>query len=73
MQAGGPAALARHISQVAGKKISTQAISQWLRCPTDRVLQVVSAPGVEETPQSLRPDIYPPAAAAAQETTEATA
>lgn len=58
-QAGGAAALARHITQVSGKQITTQAISQWRRCPPMRVLQVESAPGVTETRHTLRPDFYP--------------
>jgi DNA-binding transcriptional regulator YdaS (Cro superfamily) len=64
-QAGGPAALARHISNVSGKRITTQAISQWVRCPSDRVLQVESAPDVTETRYTLRPDLYPAEEAAA--------
>lgn len=57
-QADGPAALARHITTVSGETITTQAISQWLRCPSERVLQVETAPGVKETRYTLRPDIY---------------
>lgn len=58
-QAGGPAALARHISEVTDANITTQAISQWKRCPVNRVLVVESAPGVTEKRHDLRPDIYP--------------
>lgn len=57
-QAGGPAALARHISDATGEAITTQAISQWLRCPPGRVLIVETAPGVTETRYTLRSDIY---------------
>ena len=58
-QAGGPAALARHISSITPeRKLTTQAISQWKRCPHDRVLAVESAPGVTKTRYQLRPDVY---------------
>lgn len=58
-QAGGPAALARHISTVMPERtLTTQAISQWKRCPTDRALAVESAPGVTVTRYELRPDVY---------------
>jgi DNA-binding transcriptional regulator YdaS (Cro superfamily) len=59
-QAGGPAALARHITETTGEQITTQAISQWRKCPPTRVLQVESAPGVTETRHTIRPDMYPP-------------
>jgi DNA-binding transcriptional regulator YdaS (Cro superfamily) len=49
--AGGPAALGREIG------VSSQAISQWERCPAERVLQVESASGVSR--HRLRPDLYP--------------
>jgi DNA-binding transcriptional regulator YdaS (Cro superfamily) len=57
-QAGGAAALAQHIRKATGKSISTQAISQWRRCPAERVMQVVLAPGVVVQAHELRKDLY---------------
>lgn len=37
--------------------ITAQAISQWSRCPAERVLGVEKASGVPRT--ALRPDLYP--------------
>jgi DNA-binding transcriptional regulator YdaS (Cro superfamily) len=49
--AGGPAAVGRLFG------ITSQAVSQWERCPPDRVLKLAQASGVG--PHELRPDIYP--------------
>lgn len=57
-QAGGAAALAQHIRKFTGKSISTQAISQWRRCPAERVMQIVMAPGVVVRAHELRNDLY---------------
>jgi len=56
--AGGPAALARFISEHY-EPITVQAVSDWRRCPPRRVLQVEKATGAEVTRHDLRPDIYP--------------
>jgi DNA-binding transcriptional regulator YdaS (Cro superfamily) len=56
-EVGGPKALSRHIG------VTHQAISQWLRVPADRVLQVERATGVPR--HELRPDLYPPTEVAA--------
>lgn len=37
--------------------VTTQAVSQWERCPPDRVREVASASGWEVMPDELRPDI----------------
>lgn len=55
--AGGPAALAQFINAAHGEEpITSQAISQWLRCPPKRVLVVERAGKVSR--YRLRPDIY---------------
>lgn len=59
--AGGPTALAAGISK-RGDAITPQAISQWTRCPAERVLQVEAVSGVPR--ESLRPDLYRSARAA---------
>lgn len=51
--AGGAAALAVKLG------ISKQAVSDWLKCPHRRVLQVEALTGVPRT--ELRPDLYPAA------------
>lgn len=68
--AGGPAALARFITEHQ-EKITAQAICDWKRCPPKRVLLVERAAGVDpETGRpkvsrhELRPDLYPVEAAA---------
>lgn len=61
--AGGPAALAKFISENY-EPITTQAISDWVRCPPLRVLQVENATGGLVTRHELRPDLYPPERAA---------
>lgn len=58
-QAGGAAKLAEHIARVTGRSITTQAISQWRRCPPLRVAQVATAPGVKVKPKVLCPELYP--------------
>lgn len=37
--------------------ITSQAVSQWHRCPAERVLDVERATGISR--HDLRPDIYP--------------
>jgi DNA-binding transcriptional regulator YdaS (Cro superfamily) len=54
--AGGPAELARFITQ-NHENITAQAICDWKRCPPTRVLMVERASGVSR--HELRPDIYP--------------
>ncbi len=39
--------------------ISSQAVSQWDRCPVERVLEVERATGGKVSRHELRPDIYP--------------
>ncbi|WP_075216099.1 transcriptional regulator [Mongoliimonas terrestris] len=51
---GGASALARALG------ITPQAVGQWRRTPTERVLQLERISGVPRT--ELRPDLYPPAA-----------
>lgn len=48
---GGGAELARRL------KVTPQAISQWERVPSERVLQVEKETGVSR--HDLRPDLYP--------------
>jgi DNA-binding transcriptional regulator YdaS (Cro superfamily) len=55
--AGGPAQLARHI-RAAGKPISTQAISQWLKVPAERVLIVEKATNGKVSREEMRPDVF---------------
>lgn len=50
--AGGPAKLGALV------KCSSQAVSQWPRCPVGRVLQIERLTGISR--HRLRPDIYPP-------------
>jgi len=55
--AGGPGALAAEISRRWPKtSLTLQAISQWKRCPAERVLQVEAISGVDRA--KLRPDLY---------------
>lgn len=49
---GGNAALARIL------KISREAVSQWDRCPAERVVAVSEATGRKVRPEHLRPDLY---------------
>ena len=58
-RAGGPAALARFISQHY-EPITAQAVCDWRRCPPLRVLQVERAARGVVTRHELRPDLYPP-------------
>jgi DNA-binding transcriptional regulator YdaS (Cro superfamily) len=53
---GGNTGLARALG-----KITPQAVSQWLRVPVGRVLEVERITGIPRS--ELRPDIYPPEAA----------
>lgn len=67
--AGGPAALARFITEhYPDTPITAQAICDWKQCPPKRVLQVeraaaegAAAQGLPNPPKraDLRPDIYP--------------
>ena len=56
--AGGPAALAKFISENF-ESITTQAVCDWTRCPPKRVLQIEKATAGQVTRHELRPDIYP--------------
>ena len=49
---GGNAALARFLG------ISREAVSQWDRCPAERVVAVSEATGGRIQPEQLRPDIF---------------
>jgi len=51
--AGGPAALAVALG------VSSQAVSQWERCPAHRVIAVEAAAGGAVSRHDLRPDLYP--------------
>lgn len=58
--AGGPASLARKLSERdPARGLTLQAICQWDRVPAARVLDVEAVTGVSR--HSLRPDIYGPA------------
>jgi DNA-binding transcriptional regulator YdaS (Cro superfamily) len=52
--AGGPVAVGIKLA------ISSQAISQWRRCPVERVLDLERLTEGVVTRYQLRPDIYPP-------------
>ncbi len=54
--AGGPAAVGRLFG------ISSQAVSQWRRCPPERVRGLCAATGRQVTEAELRPDLYDAAA-----------
>lgn len=56
--AGGPAALAKFISENYGE-ITAQAICDWRKCPPRRVLQVEAATKGIVSRHRLRPDLYP--------------
>lgn len=58
--AGGPAAVGRLYTP----PISSQAVSQWERCPAERVRALAAATGGQVTEAELRPDIYGAAIAA---------
>lgn len=53
---GGSAGLAAAISELTGKTITPQAISQWKVVPPTRVLAVEKVTGISR--HELRPDIY---------------
>ena len=53
----GPVGLARALSE-RGRRISSQAVSQWVRVPAGRVLDVEAVTGISR--HILRPDIYGP-------------
>jgi DNA-binding transcriptional regulator YdaS (Cro superfamily) len=55
--AGGPSALARHI-RAEGHTITTQAISQWLLVPGERVLLVEKAANEKVNRYQMRPDVF---------------
>jgi len=64
--AGGPAALARFITDFPGQKpITAQAICDWIKCPPRRAIPVAEATGREVNFHDLRPDIFGPTPAAA--------
>lgn len=69
--AGGTAALARFICENSGSSITSQAISQWRRCPVERTPIVERACRGVVTRYDLRPDIF--GEAPAQPRTEAAA
>lgn len=56
--AGGAAALARLLNEIALKPITPQAVTQWDAVPPARVLEVERVTGVSR--HELRPDFYPP-------------
>ena len=56
-KAGGAARVAAVIG------ISRPAVSQWKRCPAERVIELSRLSGVPRS--RLRPDLYPPRCAAA--------
>ncbi len=65
-EAGGPAELARFITQFPDQDpITAQAICDWKRCPPRRVLAVEKATGTDSrgrpkvSRHALRPDLYP--------------
>lgn len=51
---GGNSALARILG------ITREAVSQWDRCPAERVQAVAAATDNRITPEQLRPDIFTP-------------
>lgn len=55
---GGPAATAKLCMGSHGKTIKTQAVSQWEKCPANRVLTLENATDGQVTRYDLRPDIY---------------
>lgn len=55
-KAGGPAALAKALSELSGKPISSQAVSQWKKVPADRAVDVEEITGVSR--HQLRPDVF---------------
>jgi DNA-binding transcriptional regulator YdaS (Cro superfamily) len=56
--AGGPVSLSRKLSET-GRKITSQAVSQWRRVPAERALEVEALTGISR--HELRPDVYGPA------------
>lgn len=60
---GGATALTKLLND-AGFQITKSAISQWERCPVERVLAVETLTGVSR--HELRPDIYPQEQVASQ-------
>lgn len=61
---GGPAALAAKITDITGKAITSQAISQWKEIPPGRVLVVEKITGLSR--HDLRPDVFGPQKETAQ-------
>jgi DNA-binding transcriptional regulator YdaS (Cro superfamily) len=51
--AGGPGAVADACS------IRSQAVSQWARCPAERVLILEKLTGGKMSRHEIRPDLYP--------------
>ena len=69
---GGTAALCRFINENSpeDRRLTTQAISQWKRCPDGRVLileraQKHASGHIEVPRHELRPDLYPESESAA--------
>lgn len=56
---GGPQKLADFINKNYGP-ITIQAVSNWKRCPPNRVLQIEHATNFVVRRHRLRPDLYPP-------------
>ena len=61
--AGGPAAVGRLYTP----PISSQAVSQWTRCPAERVRALAAATGGQVSEVQLRPDLYGGSDAAANQ------
>jgi DNA-binding transcriptional regulator YdaS (Cro superfamily) len=52
-----PRGVAAELARICG--ISASAVSQWKRCPAERVLLVERISGGRVTRHQLRPDLYP--------------
>ncbi len=64
-KAGGPVALAAALS-ASGERISSQAVSKWVRVPAERVLEVERLSGISR--HRLRPDVFGELAAGSTKT-----
>jgi DNA-binding transcriptional regulator YdaS (Cro superfamily) len=56
--AGGVSGMTDYLCKNYGR-ITRQAVSLWVRCPAERVLQVERATNGVVSRHRLRPDIYP--------------